>query len=160
VVGTLRSLVIGYSAAAPSYVLSHVVVEPIGRIALGHLVPLRFAHAEEKMVHISCDRAAFQAFPMAETSRLVPGVESTHGIAGSWFSGIGMAANDIVPPGHIVLHSGAPVQTAGPGASLAGASVDRDNNDQVVDLLVWVRRHWRRRRLASVDAASIARNEP
>ena len=48
-VGTLTALVVGRAEGgagnAPGYLLTHLVVEPTGRVALGRLVPLPLAHA-------------------------------------------------------------------------------------------------------------------
>jgi len=155
--GRLTGLVVrqaeGRAGSAAGYQLSYVVVEPPGRIAMGHLVPLALVHAGEEVVHLGCDTATFEQLPMAEASRLVPGVERTYGIVGSWYSGKGIAANDIVPPGHVVLHVGAAVESAGPGALLAGVSVDRNSSDLIVDFLVSTRSRWGRRRVTSVALA-------
>jgi len=151
----------GAAGKASGYLLTHLVVEPTGRIALGRLVPLPLAHAVQDGVQLSCTRASFEQLPMAEASRLVPGAERSHGIVGSWYSGIGIAANDIVPVGEVVLHAGAPVESAGPRSLLAGVSVDRESSGRIVDFLVSTRRRWGRRRLTAVNLTSaLAENRP
>ena len=152
--GKLTGLVVARlehaEARAEGYGLSYIVVEPAHRIAMGRLIPLTLAQVGDNVVHLSCDLATFNTLPMAEASRLLPGVERTYGIVGSWYSGVGMAANDIVPPGHVVLHGGAPVQSAGPGAALWGAAVDREDEDRLVGFLVSVKRRWGRRQIVTV----------
>ena len=152
--GDLRGLVVGRldeaAGGAHGYVLSHLVVEPTARIALGRLVPLALARSRDKVVHLGCDRAAFEQLPRAEASRLVPGVERTFGIVGSLYSAIGMAANDIVPAGRVILHAGAPLEAAGPGASLLGVDIDRDDRDRVVGFVALSKRRWGRRRVSVV----------
>lgn len=142
--------VVGYS-------LRYLVVEPWGRVAMGRLVPMGLAHPGTRAVRVNCDAAAFERLPAAEASRLVPGVEVTHGYAGSWFSAVGMAANDIVPTGHVTLHAAAPVRSAGRRASLAGLVVDRDDDDRLVDLVVNAGRPWRRRSLTVPVEALMSR---
>jgi hypothetical protein len=141
---------------ASSYVLRYIVVEPQHRIAMGRLVPVGMARPDERGVRLDCDLAGFEGLPMAERTRVTPGAERSSGIVGSWYSSIGVVADDVVPAGHVTLHGGAPVEGAGPDGTLLGIVVDRDKDGSLVDFLVTKKRSWGPRRVVAVPVTKPA----
>jgi hypothetical protein len=65
--GVLHTLVV--LPAGPR--VTHLVVEPEGRIGLGRLVPVEMVASSDAVVHLSSDLAAFNALPRAESTEVV-----------------------------------------------------------------------------------------
>ncbi len=65
--GVLHTLVVNPGDAQ----VTHLVVEPEGRIGLGRLVPIELVAASGDGVDLSCDLAAFSLLPMAESTEVV-----------------------------------------------------------------------------------------
>jgi len=66
--GRLHSLVV--DPAHPR--VTHLVVEPDLRIGLGRLVPVDLVASAEDEVELTCDLAAFNSLPRAESTEVVP----------------------------------------------------------------------------------------
>ncbi len=65
--GALHTLAV---RRADSHV-THLVVEPEGRIGLGRLVPVELVTASGDGVDLSCDLTAFNSLPLAESTEVV-----------------------------------------------------------------------------------------
>ena len=51
--------------------VTHLVVEPEGRIGLGRLVPIELVASTDDVVHLASDLAAFSSLPRAESTEVV-----------------------------------------------------------------------------------------
>jgi hypothetical protein len=65
--GALRTLVVKRGHAQ----VTHLVVEPEGRIGLGRLAPIDLVTASDDEVDLGCDLAAFNSLPLAESTEVV-----------------------------------------------------------------------------------------
>jgi hypothetical protein len=65
--GALHTLVVKRGHAQ----VTHLVVEPEGRIGLGRLAPIDLVTASDDEVDLGCDLAAFNSLPLAESTEVV-----------------------------------------------------------------------------------------
>lgn len=119
--GEVRALVIDPAAR----VLTHIAVEPAGRLGLARLVPLGIVDAAAGEIRLSCTQQEFHNLPAAEETlaEFVPGYEapvqvlppgwrdaggpSGPAVEGSSFLRAGATETvDIVPSGEVEEHSG------------------------------------------------------
>jgi sporulation protein YlmC with PRC-barrel domain len=133
VCGLVHSLVVDPRARR----VTHLVAEPKHRIGLGRLVPLGLVTSADSEVQLSCDLAAFDALPHAESTSFEPDLQTYYG----YFSIPGPPAmeaevNEVLPPGEVAEHTGEPVSaTDGPIGVVAGLVIDAAHHD-IVQVLV------------------------
>jgi hypothetical protein len=109
--GEVHALVVGpVSTAGPETPrLTHLVVEPEGRIGLGRLVPMQLVMAEGALVELKCTLAAFNALPLAEESDVVKDLGADYVLP----RGEGLlrrSVQEVLPEGETGLQTATPVR--------------------------------------------------
>jgi hypothetical protein len=109
--GEVHALVVGpVSAVGPETPrLTHLVVEPEGRIGLGRLVPIELVTAEGAVVEVKCTLAAFNSLPLAEESEVVKDLGAGY-VLPKAEGLLRRAVQEVLPEGETGLQSATPVR--------------------------------------------------
>ncbi len=145
--------------------VTHLVVEPKHRIALGRLVPLTLVDATTGEIHLRCTLAQFQKLDWAEETQFLPGIGGYpgydpgqvltwpyYGLDGGGGLGMGNMPQpvilDRVPLGEVAIRRGEQVHaTDGVIGRVQGLVVDPDNH-HVTHVLLQEGHLWGRKKVA------------
>ncbi len=147
--------------------VTHLVVEPEGRLGLGRLVPLDLVDATAEEVRLRCTLEEFEGLESAEESQFVPGTQGYgafgpeqvvswpyYGLGGTGVSGDELAGvsqvvtYDTVPLGEVEVHRGDPVHaTDGNIGRVQGLVID-SRNRHVSHVLLQEGHLWGRKEVA------------
>lgn len=138
--------------------VTHLMVEPAGRVGLGRLVPLKLVAvdgATAGAVELTCDVAAFEKLERADEVQLAPEVGAA--LFGYGGGGVVMraAVHEIVPPGDAELGEDEPaLATDREFGHLHGLLADTDDH-RITRLLFQVGHLWGRKVVAIPISAVI-----
>ena len=147
--------------------VTHLVVEPEGRLGLGRLVPLDLVDATAEEVRLRCTLKEFEGLESAEDSQFVPGTQGYGafgpeqvvswpyyglggmGVSGDELAGVSqMVTYDTVPLGEVEVHRGDPVHaTDGNIGRVQGLVID-SRNRHVSHVLLQEGHLWGRKEVA------------
>ncbi len=147
--------------------VTHLVVEPEGRLGLGRLVPLDLVNATAEEVRLRCTLKEFEGLESAEDSQFVPGTQGYGafgpeqvvswpyyglggmGVSGDELAGVSqMVTYDTVPLGEVEVHRGDPVHaTDGNIGRVQGLVID-SRNRHVSHVLLQEGHLWGRKEVA------------
>jgi sporulation protein YlmC with PRC-barrel domain len=129
--GVLQSLVV--DPAGPR--VTHIVVEPEHRIGLGRLAPIGLVVSSDEVAELSCDLAAFNALPEAESTEVVQDLS-----AGYIFLHATVLErpeiHDVLPEGEAGLRSGTEVLATDGAIGAVGGLLTGGDDHQVTSVLV------------------------
>jgi hypothetical protein len=149
--GVLHTLVV--RPAGPQ--VTHLVVEPEGRIGLGRLVPIELVASSDDAVSLSSDLRAFNSLPLAESSEVVQDLS-----AGYIFLHATplprKEVHEILPEGEEGLGAGTQVlATDGPIGGVGGLITSGDSHDVASVLVTEERLLWGHRTVV-IPVATVA----
>lgn len=148
-------------------VVTHLAVEPEGRVGLARLVPVDLASGEADRIRLDCTMAEFEALGAAEETLFVPGTAGYERYGPeqvlSWpYYRLGdpvmspadegkvseTVTTDAVPRGEVAVQRGVHVQaTDGPVGKVEGLVIDQ-GSDHVTHILLQEGHLWGRKQVA------------
>jgi hypothetical protein len=132
--GVVRALVVDPAGPAGPRV-THLVVEPEGRIGLGRLVPIELVASAEAVVRLTCDVAALSSFPRAETTEVVRDLGAGYVFLHSEVL-LRPEVHDVLPPGETGLREATPVRATDGAIGAAGGLIVRPDDHAITSVMV------------------------
>ncbi len=148
--GVLQSLVVDPDGPR----LTHIVVEPEHRIGLGRLAPIGLVVSSGDAVELSCDLAAFNALPEAESTEVVQDLS-----AGYVFLHATILErpeiHDVVPEGEAGLRSATEVLATDGAIGVVGGLLADGDDHQVTSVLVTEERHLWGHKIVTIPVSAV-----
>jgi hypothetical protein len=115
--------------------VTHLVVEPEGRIGLGRLVPIDLVASSDSVVELSCDLAAFNSLPPAESTDVVQDLGAGYVFLHSEVL-LRPEVHDVLPEGETGLHSATPVRATDGSIGVVSGLLATPDDHAVTSVLV------------------------
>jgi hypothetical protein len=149
--GVLHTLVV--RPAGPQ--VTHLVVEPEGRIGLGRLVPVELVASSDDVISLSSDLPAFNSLPMAESSEVVEDLS-----AGYIFLHATLLprkeVHEVLPEGEEGLGSATQVLATDGAIGGVGGLITTGDSHEISSVIVTEERHLWGHKLVVIPVGTVA----